>query len=85
MLPLIFIAINFVTFALMGSDKAAAKSGGRRVPERNLFLCALVGGAIGGTMGMFCFRHKTKHWYFRFGFPALAIIQGLLGAAALLF
>lgn len=85
MIPFIFIAINLVTFALMGADKSAAKSGRRRVPERNLFLCTLVGGAIGGTVGMFHFHHKTKHWYFRFGFPALAIIQGILGVVLLFF
>ena len=85
MFPIIFIAINLVTLALMGADKAAARSGGWRVPERNLFVCALVGGAIGGTMGMFCFHHKTMHWYFRFGFPALAIIQGILGVVLLFF
>ena len=85
MIPFIFIAINLVTFAIMGADKSAAKSGRRRVPERNLFLCALVGGAIGGTVGMFHFHHKTKHWYFRFGFPALAIIQGLLCILVLAF
>ena len=21
------------------------------------------------------FRHKTRHWYFRFGFPLLTVIQ----------
>lgn len=37
-------------------------------------MTALMGG-IGGTAGMFFFRHKTKHWYFRIGFPALAVLQ----------
>ena len=34
-----------------------------------------MGGGIGGTAGMFFFRHKTRHWYFRFFFPLLAVLQ----------
>ena len=54
-----------------------------RVPERSLFLPALLGGALGGVLGMQVFRHKTRHWYFRFGFPLLLIVQlaGLLWLA----
>ena len=37
-------------------------------------------GGFGGTLGMFVFRHKTKHWYFRVFFPLLMVLQfGLLG------
>ena len=24
---------------------------------------------------MRCFRHKTRHWYFRYGFPLLAVLD----------
>ena len=73
---LILLAVmSVVLFVLMGLDKGKAKSGARRVPEKTLFLFALLGGAIGGTAGMFFFRHKTKHWYFRLGFPLLAAAQ----------
>ena len=52
----------------------------RRVPERTLFLSAALFGAFGGTLGMFVFRHKTRHWYFRVFFPLLMILQaGILG------
>lgn len=37
-------------------------------------MTALFGG-LGGTLGMNVFRHKTKHWYFKFGFPVLLVIQ----------
>ena len=67
--------MSLVLFVLMGLDKGKAKSGARRVPEKTLFLFALLGGAVGGTAGMFFFRHKTKHWYFRLGFPLLAAAQ----------
>lgn len=62
-------------FILMGADKERAKSGRRRVPEKRLFLLSALGGAVGGTLGMYAFRHKTRHWYFAVGFPLLALCQ----------
>lgn len=62
-------------FVLMGADKGRAKRGARRVSEKTLFVFAALGGALGGTLGMFAFRHKTKHWYFRLFFPLLAAAQ----------
>ena len=59
----------------MGVDKYRAISRCWRIPEATLFILALVGGACGGTVGMYSFRHKTKHWYFAVFFPALAILQ----------
>lgn len=69
---------SLVSFVLMGLDKRRAKRGKWRIPEKTLFLAALCFGAPGGTLGMFCFRHKTKHWYFRLGFPALLMAQVVL-------
>ena len=75
-LVLILLAVMSVfLFVLMGLDKGKARRGARRIPEKTLFVFALLGGAIGGTAGMFFFRHKTKHWYFRLGFPFLAAAQ----------
>lgn len=67
--------MNVIAFVLMGVDKIKAKMDKRRIPERVLFLFAILFGAIGGTIGMYSFRHKTKHWYFAVFFPALAILQ----------
>lgn len=77
------IAANLAAFGLMGIDKRRARRGKWRVSERALFLPAVLGGALGGTLGMRAFRHKTRHWYFRFGFPLLLIVQlaGLLWLA----
>ena len=36
------------------------------------------GGSIGGILGMYAFRHKTKKWYFKYGFPLILIIQIIL-------
>ena len=68
-------AINIALCAMMGIDKLCAKLNKRRIPEKVLFLFAILFGAIGGTIGMYSFRHKTKHWYFAIFFPALAILQ----------
>ena len=72
---ILFAVMSAFLFALMGLDKAKARLGTRRVAEKTLFLFALFGGALGGTAGMFLFRHKTRHWYFRLGFPLLAAVQ----------
>ena len=58
--------ISLITFILYGNDKLRAKRGTRRIPERVLIAFSLLGGGIGGAIGMSVFRHKTKHWYFRF-------------------
>lgn len=69
------LLINLALFFTMGSDKHRAKAGKRRVPEARLFLLAFLGGALGGSLGMYAFRHKTKHWYFSLGFPLIAAAQ----------
>ena len=73
---LVLLAVMSVfLFAMMGIDKGKARRGTWRIPEKTLFVFALLLGASGGTAGMFLFHHKTKHWYFRFGFPLLAAAQ----------
>ena len=71
----VLFVMNLAAFALMGIDKAKAKAGAWRIPEKTLFLVAALFGGLGGTLGMTFFRHKTKHWYFKYGFPALLVIQ----------
>lgn len=71
--------MSLILFIMMGADKRRAVRGAYRTPERRLFLVALIGGAVGGWLGMRVFHHKTHHWSFRLGFPALT----LLHAAAL--
>lgn len=73
---LIALAIsNILAFLLMGIDKSKAQSRAWRIRESTLFLFPVLGGAIGGCLGMWTFRHKTKHWYFVVGFHALAALQ----------
>ncbi len=73
-----FIIINIVLFLLMGYDKHEAKIQQWRVSEKALFLFALFGGSIGGIVGMYLFHHKTKKWYFKYGFPLILICQVIL-------
>ena len=68
------LALSVILFLYMGTDKGRAKTGARRVPERTLFLLAFLGGAPGGLLGMEIFRHKTRHWYFVWGFRLLTLI-----------
>lgn len=75
LIGLYLTAVNLAAFFLMGTDKRRARRGAWRISEKTLFLPALFGGALGGTLGMRLFRHKTKHGYFRCGFPLLLILQ----------
>lgn len=72
------LAWTLLAFALMGIDKALARAGRRRVPEKTLFLSAIAGGSAGALLGMFLFRHKTLHRSFRLGMPAILLVQLLL-------
>ncbi|MCI8827963.1 MAG: DUF1294 domain-containing protein [Ruminiclostridium sp.] len=73
---------NFVAFALMGVDKAKARRGRWRIPEKTLFLSAILGGSVGAMLGMSLFRHKTQHRRFRLGMPLILALQ-VLGLLAL--
>lgn len=68
---------NLAAFALMGADKAKARRGRWRVPEKTLFLSALLGGSVGAMLGMSLFRHKTRHRSFRLGMPLILCLQVL--------
>ena len=73
---------SFVAFIAMGADKRKAQKGKWRGPGATLFLFALLGGGLGATLGMHVFRHKTKHWYFRWGLPLILLVQVALVAWA---
>ncbi len=76
---LYLILLNLLGFILMGMDKRRAIRHAWRIPEAHLFGCAILGGSLGSILGMYTFRHKTKHWYFVFGMPAILLIQIILG------
>lgn len=70
--------MNIISFAAMGTDKYKAAHHKYRIPEKMLFLFVFLGGGIGATAGMYLFHHKTKHWYFKIGFPAITITEYVL-------
>ena len=83
LLWLYLAAINLAAFVTFGTDKSRAKKDAWRVPEKRLFLLALLGGSLGANLGMHLFHHKTKHWYFRVGLPLILLLQAvMLGVGA---
>lgn len=75
MLTVWLILINLVGFIQMYVDKQRARKDKWRIPEKQLFLVALVGGSVGSILGMYTFRHKTKHKSFVFGMPSILFLQ----------
>lgn len=69
------IIVNIVAFALMGIDKRKAIKNKYRIPEKVLFMSAILFGSVGANLGMKVFRHKTKHMSFVIGMPAIFILQ----------
>ena len=69
------LAINAVTFIIYGIDKYKAKKAKWRIPEAILLLLAVFGGSIGAWMGMKVWHHKTMHKKFKYGIPAIMLIQ----------
>lgn len=72
------LVMSIVVFCVCGADKFAAQRQKSRVPEKVLFLLSALGGSVGMYLGMFTFRHKTKHWYFVVGIPAIILVQAAL-------
>lgn len=80
----IYLAVvNLIGILVMAMDKSKAKRGKWRIPEKGLFGVSIIGGSLGTWIGMYLFRHKTKHWYFVIGMPMILIIHiVLLGIVA---
>ena len=76
------VIINVVTFLVFGLDKWKAKrkvrrEQVRRVPEKTLFLLAALGGGLGALIGMRVWHHKTLHRSFRYGIPAILLVEAV--------
>lgn len=69
------LIINLISFLSMGIDKWKAKRGAWRIPEQTLISMVLLGGGIGGILGMYVFRHKTKKPRFCIGFPVILVLE----------
>lgn len=77
-LSIYLLAVNALGLLLMLIDKKKSQKNRWRIPERTLFLTAALGGSVGCLMGMYLFRHKTKHLSFTLGMPAILAAQCLI-------
>ena len=74
------LASNLLTFVIYGIDKHKARHNRWRIPEATLLLLAALGGSIGALLAMRVFRHKTQHKKFRYGVPAILLVQLAIAA-----
>ncbi|MEG0267232.1 MAG: DUF1294 domain-containing protein [Carnobacterium sp.] len=59
------VVLNGYLFILMGLDKKKAQQHKWRIPEKRLLLLGLIGGGLGGLLGMYVFKHKTREVTFK--------------------
>ena len=69
------LIINALTFVVYGIDKLKAKKGKWRISEATLLLLAIIGGSIGAWLGIKVWHHKTMHKKFKYGVPAIIVLQ----------
>lgn len=67
--------LSIIGLISMAVDKSKAKRGAWRIPEKVLFAIAFLGGGLGSLIGMYAFRHKTKHTSFIIGIPIGALVS----------
>lgn len=78
MIFLFLLLLNALGLILMLVDKQKARKNKWRISEATLFSVAAVGGGVGILLGMYLFRHKTKHIAFTAGIPAILAVQIIL-------
>lgn len=70
-----FAVVSLVAILVTIYDKAAAKTGRRRIPEKTLMLIGFFGGATAMYSAMQLIRHKTKHKKFMLGLPIFIVLH----------
>lgn len=78
LISIYLLIINALGFLFMRIDKQKARKKKWRIPEATLMGIAALGGSIGSLLGMYCFRHKTKHGKFTVGIPLILLAQIIL-------
>ncbi len=72
---LYLLLVNAAAFLLMLVDKRRAQRNMWRISEATLLWSAALGGSLGALLGMYTFRHKTRHLKFTLGVPAILAAQ----------
>lgn len=80
---LYLVFINVLAVVVCITDKARAKKGKRRIPEKTLFTISVLGGAFAMYIVMLRIRHKTHHKRFMITLPIIIVIQLVLLLCAL--
>ncbi|MDD4569237.1 MAG: DUF1294 domain-containing protein [Tepidanaerobacteraceae bacterium] len=71
----LLVLYNILAFILIGIDKYKSKHNQWRIREKTFFVIAAFGGCLGVLIGMYFFRHKTRHTNFVLGIPIILILQ----------
>ena len=69
------MVMSFITMLAYKIDKVKAKKNKYRTKEKTLLILPWLMGGIGGFIGVYFIRHKTKHWYFVMNNVLALIIQ----------
>ena len=69
------IFINIISFLTMFVDKKKAIKKKWRISEQTLLSVSFIGGSLGAYLAMILFRHKTKHFKFKYGLPLMIIFH----------
>lgn len=72
------LIINAVGWLIMLIDKRKAQKKAWRISEAALLTVAAIGGSLGSLIGMYQFRHKTKHKKFTVGIPLLFFLHAAI-------
>jgi uncharacterized membrane protein YsdA (DUF1294 family) len=84
-IAILLLVLNVITFFVYGIDKWKAKKGKWRISEATLLILAIIGGSIGALLGIKVWHHKTMHKKFKYGVPAIIVLQLIAFAAYYLY
>ncbi|WP_405728383.1 DUF1294 domain-containing protein [Anaerotignum sp.] len=70
-----YVLINIILYVTMVIDKKRAQKDHWRIPEKNMFILAVLGGGLGGLFAMVFKRHKNRHMDFILVFTMTSILH----------